>query len=222
MNPASENRARAGRGPSAFRGILGLPRTNSRDGLQHRCATGRSDGSTHRRARSLTQPGCSTIRSTQANRTMRPVERTIVRDAATIALAAAMIGVSFGVVAAGKGIPFERIQMMSLTVFAGGSQFVLVGGVGSGIATAVVAGLERCATAPGLIRKLNPPPKAVVNAAFGNPQRRRVGGRPQALPSILCNRRVSAIALSGRRSLGIASVRRRRLARPSRTSIHRS
>ena len=52
-----------------------------------------------------------------------------------------MVGVSFGVVAAGKGIPVEKIQVMSLTVFAGGSQFVLVGGVGSGIAAAVVAGL---------------------------------------------------------------------------------
>ena len=52
-----------------------------------------------------------------------------------------MVGVSFGVVAAGKGIPFEKIQFMSLTVFAGGSQFVLVGGVGSGVAAAVVAGL---------------------------------------------------------------------------------
>jgi 4-azaleucine resistance transporter AzlC len=72
---------------------------------------------------------------------MRTFERTIVRDAATIALAAAMVGVSFGVVAAGKGIPFEKIQFMSLTVFAGGSQFVLVGGVGSGLAAAVVAGL---------------------------------------------------------------------------------
>lgn len=63
------------------------------------------------------------------------------RDAATIAVAAGMIGVSFGVVAAGKGIPFEKIQVMSLTVFAGGSQFVLVGGVGSGLAAAVLAGL---------------------------------------------------------------------------------
>ena len=72
---------------------------------------------------------------------MRTLERTIVRDAATISLAAAMVGVSFGVVAAGKGIPFDKIQVMSLTVFAGGSQFVLVGGVGSGLAAAVVAGL---------------------------------------------------------------------------------
>ena len=72
---------------------------------------------------------------------MRTFERTIVRDSATIALAAAMVGVSCGVVAAGKGIPFEKIQFMSLTVFAGGSQFVLVGGVGSGVAAAVVAGL---------------------------------------------------------------------------------
>mgnify|MGYP001236545176 FL=1 len=72
---------------------------------------------------------------------MRTFERTIVRDALTIAIAAAMVGVSFGVVAAGKGIPFEKTQVMSLAVFAGGSQFVLVGGVGSGLATAVLAGL---------------------------------------------------------------------------------
>ena len=72
---------------------------------------------------------------------MRMFERTIVRDALTIAIAAAMVGVSFGVVAAGKGIPFEKTQVMSLAVFAGGSQFVLVGGVGSGLATAVLAGL---------------------------------------------------------------------------------
>ena len=72
---------------------------------------------------------------------MRTFERTLVRDSATIALAAAMVGVSFGVVAAGKGIPFEQIQFMSLTVFAGGSQFVLVGAVGSGVGAAVVAGL---------------------------------------------------------------------------------
>lgn len=72
---------------------------------------------------------------------MRTFERTIVRDATTIAIAAALIGVSFGVVAAGKGIPYEKIQVMSLTVFAGGSQFVLVGGVGSGLAAAVVAGI---------------------------------------------------------------------------------
>jgi 4-azaleucine resistance transporter AzlC len=72
---------------------------------------------------------------------MRTFERTILRDAATIALAAAMVGVSFGVVAAGKGIPFVKTQVMSLTVFAGGSQFVLVGGVGSGIAAALLAGL---------------------------------------------------------------------------------
>ncbi len=72
---------------------------------------------------------------------MRTVERTIIGDTATIALAAGMIGVSFGVVAAGKGVPFEKIQVMSLTVLAGGSQFVLVGGVGSDIAAADVAGL---------------------------------------------------------------------------------
>jgi 4-azaleucine resistance transporter AzlC len=63
------------------------------------------------------------------------------RDAATIAAAAGLIGVSFGVLARGKGVTFEQAQVMSLGVFAGGSQFVLVGGVGSGLAAACVAGL---------------------------------------------------------------------------------
>jgi 4-azaleucine resistance transporter AzlC len=72
---------------------------------------------------------------------MRTFERTIVRDAATIAVASGLVGVSFGVVAASKGIPFEKTQVMSLSVFAGASQFVLVGGVGSGLVAAVLAGL---------------------------------------------------------------------------------
>lgn len=72
---------------------------------------------------------------------MRTADRTILRDAATIAAAAALIGVSFGVLARGKGVTFEQTQVMSLGVFAGGSQFVLVGGVGSGLAAACVAGL---------------------------------------------------------------------------------
>lgn len=72
---------------------------------------------------------------------MRTVDRTILRDAATIAAAAALIGVSFGVLATGKGVSFAQTQVMSLGVFAGGSQFVLLGGIGSGLAAAAVAGL---------------------------------------------------------------------------------
>lgn len=72
---------------------------------------------------------------------MRTVERTILRDAATIGVAAAVIGVSFGVLAVGRGASVTQTWAMSLAVFAGGSQFVLIGGIGSGIAAAVVAGL---------------------------------------------------------------------------------
>ena len=63
------------------------------------------------------------------------------RDAATIAVAAAVIGVSFGVLAVGRGASIAQTSAMSLAVFAGGSQFVLIGGIGSGLAAAVVAGL---------------------------------------------------------------------------------
>lgn len=59
----------------------------------------------------------------------------------TIAAAAGIIGVSFGVIAAGRGVSFAQTQVMSLTVFAGGSQFILVDGVGTGLAAAVLAGL---------------------------------------------------------------------------------
>lgn len=72
---------------------------------------------------------------------MWTIERTILRDATTIAIAAGVIGISFGVLAAAKGISVVKIQAMSLLVFAGGSQFALIAGVGSGLAAAVVAGL---------------------------------------------------------------------------------
>jgi 4-azaleucine resistance transporter AzlC len=72
---------------------------------------------------------------------MRTFERTIILDALAIAAAAAIIGVSFGVIAVGRGVSFAQTQVMSLAVFAGGSQFVLIGGVGSGLAAAVIAGL---------------------------------------------------------------------------------
>lgn len=72
---------------------------------------------------------------------MRSVERTIVIDALAIAAAAGVIGVSFGVIAVGRGVSFAQTQVMSLAIFAGGSQFVLIGGVGSGLLAAVVAGL---------------------------------------------------------------------------------
>lgn len=72
---------------------------------------------------------------------MRTIERTILRDAATIAVAVGVIGVSFGVIAVSRGVSPLQAQAMSLFVFAGASQFALVAGVGAGLAGALAAGL---------------------------------------------------------------------------------
>ena len=68
-------------------------------------------------------------------------ERSILRDAATIAGATGIIGMSFGVLAVGKGISTTMTCGMSLLVFAGGSQFVLASAAGTSLVTAVVAAL---------------------------------------------------------------------------------
>jgi 4-azaleucine resistance transporter AzlC len=73
----------------------------------------------------------------------RTVDRVAVRDVSPIALTAAVTGASFGAVAVASGVPVWLICAMSLLVFAGGSQFMVVGimaGGGSPIA-AVIAGL---------------------------------------------------------------------------------
>lgn len=67
----------------------------------------------------------------------------MVRDVSPIALTAAVTGASFGAIAVSSGVPVWLICAMSLLVFAGGSQFMVVGviaGGGSPIA-AVIAGL---------------------------------------------------------------------------------
>jgi 4-azaleucine resistance transporter AzlC len=69
--------------------------------------------------------------------------RTILRDAATIAVAAGAIGVSFGVLARSAGLDPVMTCVMSVLVFAGGSQFLAVAVVasGGGLLAAVLGGL---------------------------------------------------------------------------------
>lgn len=72
---------------------------------------------------------------------MRLPERDILRDAVAISVAVGLVGVSFGVIAVGRGVSPLQAQVMSLGVYAGGSQFVLVGGVGVGLGAALAGAL---------------------------------------------------------------------------------
>src|SRR6266508_5570241 len=78
---------------------------------------------------------------------MRSLYRTIgpelVRDVALVCLADAVVAASFGAIAVGAGLPAWLPILLSLAVFAGASQFMLVGIVASGgsLLAAVTAGL---------------------------------------------------------------------------------
>ncbi len=74
---------------------------------------------------------------------MGTVDRSLVRDVAAIAAAAGVIGASFGAIAVAAGMSVWLASLMSMVVFAGGAQFMVVGvvaGGGSPVA-AVLAGL---------------------------------------------------------------------------------
>jgi len=65
----------------------------------------------------------------------------MLRDAAALAVAVLMVGISFGALAVAAGIGAWQAVGMSLLVFAGGSQFLAVGVMASGgAAAAAVAG----------------------------------------------------------------------------------
>ncbi|QSQ14242.1 AzlC family ABC transporter permease [Myxococcus landrumensis] len=74
---------------------------------------------------------------------MGKVDRALLRDVGAVALAAGVVGVSFGALAVAAGMPVWMAGLMSVVVFAGGSQFVAVGMVASGGSpvAAVLAGL---------------------------------------------------------------------------------
>lgn len=71
------------------------------------------------------------------------VDRGDLRDALALAAAIAVVGASFGALAAAAGVPPALIVALSLLVFAGGAQFlvVAVAAAGGSIVTAVAAGL---------------------------------------------------------------------------------
>lgn len=72
---------------------------------------------------------------------MTPV-RTILLRAAPVAIAVAVFGASFGVLAVSTGLPGWSVVLMSLIVFAGSAQFAAVGVIaaGGGIVPAILAG----------------------------------------------------------------------------------
>ncbi len=74
----------------------------------------------------------------------RTVDRDDLRDVLAVACAIAVVGASFGALAASAGIPIPIVVGMSLIVFAGGSQFLAVSVVAAGGSpvAAVVAGLQ--------------------------------------------------------------------------------
>ncbi|GAA1523981.1 hypothetical protein GCM10009678_01500 [Actinomadura kijaniata] len=73
----------------------------------------------------------------------RTLDRGTLRDIALVCLADALVGASFGAIAVAGGLPLWVPIVMSLLVFAGGSQFAAVGVVlaGGGALAAVAAGL---------------------------------------------------------------------------------
>jgi 4-azaleucine resistance transporter AzlC len=74
---------------------------------------------------------------------MSATDRTLLRTALSIALAASLIGASFGVFARADGVDPWLVCGISVFVFAGGAQFLVVGLIsgGTGPAAAVIAAL---------------------------------------------------------------------------------
>jgi len=73
----------------------------------------------------------------------RTLDRDDLRDALALAAAIAIVGASFGALASGAGIPPLMTVALSVLVFAGGAQFLVVAVVAAGgsAVAAVVAGL---------------------------------------------------------------------------------
>jgi 4-azaleucine resistance transporter AzlC len=78
---------------------------------------------------------------------MRSLFRTVhpddLRDAAALAAAIGVVGASFGALAGAAGVPFVLMVALSVLVFAGASQFLVVAVVAAGgnVVAAVLAGL---------------------------------------------------------------------------------
>jgi predicted branched-subunit amino acid permease len=70
----------------------------------------------------------------------RTVDRALVRDVAAVGLAVAVIGVSFGAIAAAADLPGWLVLAMSVFVFAGGAQFLAVGLIAAASPVAALLG----------------------------------------------------------------------------------
>jgi 4-azaleucine resistance transporter AzlC len=73
----------------------------------------------------------------------RTLDAALRRDLLAIVLAIAVVGVSFGAIAVSTGLPWWMPSLLSVLVFAGGSQFMVIGVVaaGGGIVAAVLGAL---------------------------------------------------------------------------------
>lgn len=73
----------------------------------------------------------------------RTLDTALRRDLLAIVLAIAVVGTSFGAIAVASGLPWWMPSLLSVLVFAGGSQFMVVGVVaaGGGLVAAVLGAL---------------------------------------------------------------------------------
>lgn len=62
----------------------------------------------------------------------RTLDRGLIRDILALAAAVSAVGASFGAIAVSAGMPGWLASVMSMTVFAGGSQFLMVGVLAAG------------------------------------------------------------------------------------------
>jgi 4-azaleucine resistance transporter AzlC len=70
----------------------------------------------------------------------RTIDRPLARDISAIALAVGFVGMSFGAIAVASGMPAWAVAAMSVLVFAGGSQFLVVGMFAFGNPVAAIVG----------------------------------------------------------------------------------
>src|SRR5262245_43356522 len=70
----------------------------------------------------------------------RTVDRSLARDIAAIGLAVTFVGVSYGAIAVATGIPAWAVVAMSVVIFAGGSQSMVLGMVAVGSPVAALLG----------------------------------------------------------------------------------
>jgi predicted branched-subunit amino acid permease len=74
------------------------------------------------------------------DRLSRAEQLAVIRQALSVTIATGLYGVSFGALAQVAGLSLPQIMVLSMVMFTGGSQFALIGVVGSGgLASAAVA-----------------------------------------------------------------------------------